>query len=581
MCAPVSGAALLRGVVALSLTLAAVAQDPAPSARPAPPALLQALDLTAGTLQAIAPAAGPGGALHLELELAGARRVITLHHHDVRAPGFRLLLADSSGVHEVPAPPSVTWRGAVDGDPDAVVAAGFWDGGLRAVVRLGDGSLHQVQPARELDPAQPIAAHVVAALADLRNLPFHCGVTGSVPAPVAAGGGIDNHAVAELAVEADYPYYQSRGGNSTTVQNDLTTVLNAVDAIYQADVQITHVVTAVLVRTAPDPYTTSNPSGLLTQFGNWWNANQSGVVRDLAHLFTGRNLSGSVIGVGYLGVVCSVNGAYALSETTFTGSLGARVGLTAHELGHNWGANHCDGDPDCRIMCSGLGGCSGNLGAFGSRSRTDILAFRNVARCLQYPGVLPVLNGVAPATVPSFRPPSVTLAGTGFLGASAVQVGGVVLGPGAFTLVSDTSIRLMPPGGLPVGPVNVTVTNQSGTSQPVTLNYAASLPPVLEAPAGAWGGFLTRFDFAALPGHPWFLVVALSPATVTVQGLPLLRDFSILAVGTLDAAGIGAFQVPVPPGLGGLTVHTQLVDADPITLQLVGTSTVHAVQLFF
>ena len=108
---------------------------------------------------------------------------------------------------------------------------------------------------------------------------------------------------------------------------------------------------------------------------------------------TGRNLSGSVIGIAYLGVICNQTGAYGLSESRFSSNYGARVGLTAHELGHNWSSAHCNSNPPCKIMCSGLGGCDGDLSEFGNFARSAIFGFSNNADCL---------NPLAPPIEPPF-----------------------------------------------------------------------------------------------------------------------------------------------------------------------------------
>jgi hypothetical protein len=57
--------------------------------------------------------------------------------------------------------------------------------------------------------------------------------------------------------------------------------------------------------------------------------------------------------------------------------------LTAHEIGHNWNASHCDGDGDCHIMCSAINGCNGiGLPNFGYRAVNEITAHRDSRTCL-------------------------------------------------------------------------------------------------------------------------------------------------------------------------------------------------------
>jgi hypothetical protein len=51
-------------------------------------------------------------------------------------------------------------------------------------------------------------------------------------------------------------------------------------------------------------------------------------------------------------------------------------------MGHNWGALHCNGDADCRIMCSGIGGCAGSPTAFGNSATNSISNFADTRTCL-------------------------------------------------------------------------------------------------------------------------------------------------------------------------------------------------------
>ena len=115
--------------------------------------------------------------------------------------------------------------------------------------------------------------------------------------------------------------------------SDIEKILIGVEAIYGDQVEILYEIGTIIVRTAePDPYTSSNPSTLLNQFDAHWSSQQQGVQRDIAHLFTGVNLDGSVIGIAKLGVICSQNNGYGLSQSKYTSSLLLRTRLTAHEL---------------------------------------------------------------------------------------------------------------------------------------------------------------------------------------------------------------------------------------------------------
>ena len=70
-------------------------------------------------------------------------------------------------------------------------------------------------------------------------------------------------------------------------------------------------------------------STLLDQFRNEWRSHQTTVRRDIAHFMTGKSMAGSTIGIAWVGVICSTNLGYGLSESRFTTQLASRVGLLA------------------------------------------------------------------------------------------------------------------------------------------------------------------------------------------------------------------------------------------------------------
>jgi hypothetical protein len=586
---------LSHRVAARALALAAAvpplaAQVPpadAPRSVPAPPSLCAAFDVAAATVQELAvPAVTPPGAFTVDVVFGGKPRTLDLQLVELRAPGYRLIAAGDAGPRDLPWTPCTTFRGYVADDAGSVVAAACEGGSLRAVIRLGDGATVAVQPVRDVVPGAGPAAHVVYRAADNAALPFRCGVTATAPAPPSVQGP-DGTFTCEIACEADYQFFQRNGGNATATQNDVLAVVNAVQAIYQNDLLIHYTVTAVLVRTssAANPYTTSDPNGLLGQFRAEWNTNQGAIVRDVAHLFTGRNMSqasGGVIGIATLSSICLLSNGYGVSQSRYTTNMTQRTGLTAHELGHNWGADHCNAAPDCRIMCASLGGCSGVLTSFSPGERAQITPLRDAAPCLQVQTVVPQVSGLSPATIGGLHPAVVTVQGSGFIGATRVDLGAIALLAGQFTYVDDRTIRFAPPTGLAPGPHQVAVTNPSGTSNAMPLTCVAISPPEFDAPAAAYGGLLAVFEFGGLPAHHWYLVLDFGSATTALQGWPLLRNPLLLAAGPLSAGGLGSFTVPVPPGvLAGLTLYSQILDVDPATITLVGTSPVGSTQFFF
>jgi len=92
--------------------------------------------------------------------------------------------------------------------------------------------------------------------------------------------------VVELATEADYEYVTRLGG-STQANNEILSIMNQVDGIYNTDVGIGFtIVYQHTWATANDPYTSLSLYTTLRDFTSYWNANLGNVTRDFSsHVF--------------------------------------------------------------------------------------------------------------------------------------------------------------------------------------------------------------------------------------------------------------------------------------------------------
>jgi hypothetical protein len=90
--------------------------------------------------------------------------------------------------------------------------------------------------------------------------------------------------------------------------------------------------------------------------------------------------------------------------------------------------------------------------------------------------VVPTITAVTPATGPAGGGTAVTITGTGFTGAQAVDFGSVAAS--SFTVVSDTSITAVTPSSTK-GPVDVTVVGASGPSATATGAFTYLAAPAL------------------------------------------------------------------------------------------------------
>jgi hypothetical protein len=331
--------------------------SPSPQARQALDAHLydyRVVELPLGALERAVRTQG-----RLDLVLRGRSYALDVERIDLRDPSYRAVLMTASGPVEVPRAQAATYAGHLADDPSATVRLTADRGMFLGYVRSADEWLF-VDPLRDYLPGASRRLAVVYTEADVRpDAAGPCGAAGLHSAATKLGLpgdlGQKSHGTlrrVDIATDADGEYFGAYGtpGTFTRIQ----ALINAVDGIYRSDVNLFFNITYQQAWTVAgtDPYTSTSIFTTLDQFRVYWNANRTGINRDVAHLFSAKNFSGNFIGVAYLAVVCnSASFSYGLSEDF--GSQFLRTELLAHELGHNFAAEHDD-----QIGCSGVS-CSG------------------------------------------------------------------------------------------------------------------------------------------------------------------------------------------------------------------------------
>lgn len=308
---------------------------------------LPALGLKGGELIEIVPSATASGTLQFVVHIDGTPETIELTPVSIRSPEYTVLVQRPDGTLErIDPAPERNYRGTVIGSEGSVVAATLSDTGLRGSIHLPDGSRRWIEPVDVQIAAGAPGQHILYRDEDLLEEPDTCAepIVASVheDEPVGSVAGASGLFVAQLALDADYEYYMQYG-SVAAVQDQINTVINTMNVEYERDVQIRHIITTIIVRTtATDPYSATDAGMLLDQFRNQWVTNHASIQRDVAQLFTGRNIDSSVIGVAYLGEICT-SSAYGVVESNYSGctTLACKTDLSAHELGHNWNAQHC------------------------------------------------------------------------------------------------------------------------------------------------------------------------------------------------------------------------------------------------
>ncbi len=170
--------------------------------------------------------------------------------------------------------------------------------------------------------------------------------------------------VIELATESDFEYVTQYGG-ATASNNQILSILNMVEGVYENELGLTIEVVFQHSWTTADPFATTSPGTdpncqtaigkVLCNFKNYWNTNfpASQNPRDTAHLWSGKS-SIQNQGFAFLRVICNPTSAYGVSGTSPWEE--ARLLVPAHEIGHNLGANHAEAAQSCgnTLMNAGL-----------------------------------------------------------------------------------------------------------------------------------------------------------------------------------------------------------------------------------
>jgi len=141
-----------------------------------------------------------------------------------------------------------------------------------------------------------------------------------------------------FTVVADTEFINIHGSNSTAV---IVSRVNLVDGIYSNQVGVGVQLQTLELLDSNGPMTSTAPGTLLDQFGDFMSPSGAGGAiphPGLAHLMTGKNLNGSVVGIAYVGVLCSQGFGFGVNQNLNNGTTSMLI--IAHEMGHNFGAPH-------------------------------------------------------------------------------------------------------------------------------------------------------------------------------------------------------------------------------------------------
>jgi hypothetical protein len=394
------------------------------------------------------PAAGTagsaGGPLTMSFTTLGEQFDLELEPSDLFTADARVQLVGANGVaRQVPVARGSFFRGVVSGDDGSWVRLGIDGDELSGIVATA-ADVYFIEPARHFFGAKAAGRSVAYRLSETDPAPLgacaaHAPARPAFARTIIGGSKLWPHAMtrelaaradvgtaalvadkrAELGIVGDFEYFSEHGAASA---QDLAATVNAVDGIYQSELGVAMQIRSLVVFTASnDPFTdTTDYNTLLNEFSAYHDNNDNTPSQpmyncDLAHLVSGRNFNGDVIGLAWLGTLCGGYWGSGISQD-FTSSQYVLTLLMAHEIGHNFGAPHdaqtgsvCQSAPATFIMNPFLG--SNLLQQFSACSKTEIAKEVDAASC--FDAFTPGPSATPTPTYTRTRTPSLTPSRTG------------------------------------------------------------------------------------------------------------------------------------------------------------------------
>lgn len=317
----------------------------------------------------------------------GLRWDLDLERVSARAPGYRVRLLTPQGLQDIAPGPDLAFRGHIRGRPGSRVRLSMGDGRVTGFIDAGDGDKTFLEPLDMIDPGETRSAHAVYRQSDLVLPPGAAcgwrpetdpGFTGGVPNPLpgrsvpgalpyripapagfrtsaqgpltgesalakgSATEAVEPCALVEIGVAAEYSMVKGYGNNAA-VEKRINDIFNMVEGLYEDPRIDIHIKISELIIEA-GPNLTWGPMNINTYLANitTWARGAQGFKNpyDVADLWYFDPLvTAGTTGLANVGTVCNkTSGGHVIRDFTKTASF--LMINQAHELGHNFGANH-------------------------------------------------------------------------------------------------------------------------------------------------------------------------------------------------------------------------------------------------
>ncbi|MEO6954319.1 MAG: M12 family metallo-peptidase [Polyangia bacterium] len=285
---------------------------------------------------------------------------LVLEPRNMRSARYYAEDTAADGTHRVDVPAPTLYKGTVRGQIGSQVRLSVGPDGIEGYFTVS-GKRTYVQPAvRYANSAiagdavlYRDGAYIAGGSLDSDTVPALL-TLGSEQVATAEAATVNQFHVLEIATESDYSWVTQKGG-ADAANAAAARILNMVEGVYEDELGITIDIVYQHTWTTPDSYNPTSTDTLIKDVRSYWNAvlPKSAIPRDAVHMFTNQ-ASAHNAGLGYVGVVCQnpSDGDASYGVSGFVGDANGaweplQFMLTAHEIGHNLGAQHVEADAGC------------------------------------------------------------------------------------------------------------------------------------------------------------------------------------------------------------------------------------------
>lgn len=287
----------------------------------------------------------------LTIQSAGRTFELVVTPNDILSSRYRAEDTNMMGVSTLERPTITTYKGTIAGEADSKVRLTIDGVRVEGFFEDADGRKFIEPASKYSDSALPGDSVIYRAEDSLKDNTFLCETDLArqldIGREIANAGRVESDLTLrflELATEADVEYVNTLGGPAAA-NNNIISILNMVEGTYNNELNLSIRVVYQHTWSSSDPFGAADMPGILTNFVNYWNTNVTNVPRDDAHLFTAKTVALSR-GLAYVGVVCRAPSvSYGLSG--FVNWSPGKFLITAHEIGHNLGADHAEAAQNC------------------------------------------------------------------------------------------------------------------------------------------------------------------------------------------------------------------------------------------